>query len=263
VMALLQHLKSIIEELDSSRLIVGATCVTNKPFNKVPDHLCFNFYPGWYSGTVDGMTAEIGKYSAEFGKRVGISEYGAGANTTQHEEGVLTQPKPVTGPFHPEEWQTYVHERDWEMIRENPHLWGSFVWAMFDFQVASRHEGSLPDLNDKGLVTQDRKTPKDAYFFYQANWTDKPMVYIASRRMTPRRQSTTEVKVFSNCDKVELSVNGKSLGTVAPNDVKTFRWAAVTLQPGKNEIQATGFSSQGNVTDGCEWTLENAPVANP
>ncbi len=263
VMALLQHLKSIIEELDSSRLIVGATCVADKPFNKVPDHLCFNFYPGWYSGTVDGMTAEIEKYSTEFGKRVGISEYGAGANTTQHEEGELKQPKPVTGPFHPEEWQTYVHERDWQLIKDNPHLWGSFVWAMFDFQVAARHEGSLPDLNDKGLVTQDRKTPKDAYFFYQANWTDQPMVYIASRRMTPRRQSTTEVKVFSNCDKVELSVNGKSLGTVAPNDVKTFRWAAVTLQPGKNEIQATGFSSQRNVTDGCEWVLENAPVPNP
>jgi beta-galactosidase len=109
------------------------------------------------------------------------------------------------------------------------------------------------------LVTQDRATKKDAYFFYQANWADKPMVYISSRRMTPRQQPTTEVKVFSNCDTVELTVNGTSLGTVAPNDVKTFRWPTVTLQPGKNEIEVTGTSGQGKVTDSCEWVLGNAP----
>jgi beta-galactosidase len=229
----------------------------DKSFNQVPDHLSCNIYPGWYYGTVDQAGSMIDKYAKEFGKRVGVSEYGAGANSAQHQEGVPTKPQANHGPVHPEEWQTYVHEKDWEQLKDNPKLWGTFIWVMFDFEVASRNEGSQPDINDKGLVTQDRQTKKDAYFFYQANWTDKPMVYIASRRMTPRQQPTTEVKVFSNCNTVELTVNGTSLGTVQPNDVKTFRWPTVTLRPGKNEIEVTGTSGQGKVTDSCEWVLGN------
>ena len=189
-----------------------------------------------------------------------MSEYGAGANIAQHEEGPLIQPKPG-GPFHPEEWQTYVHETDWAGMKDNPLIWGTFVWVMFDFQVASRHEGSQPHLNDKGLVTQDRKTKKDAYYFYQANWTEKPMVHIASSRMTPRRLATTGVEVFSNCDKVELTVNGKSLGSVAPDKIKVFHWPNVTLQPGRNDIQAVATSAQGALTDSCEWVLD--PAAAP
>jgi len=254
---LLQHLKSVILELDSSRLIVAATDRQGKSYNYVPDHLCFNTYPGWYSNNVTDMDPAIDKHREEIHQRVGISEYGAGANTAQHQEGPLTKPQANRGPFHPEEWQTWVHENDWANIQDNASLWGTFIWCMFDFQSDGRREGSQPDLNDKGLVTQDRSIKKDAYFFYQANWSDKPMVYIASRRMVQRKQPTTEVKVFSNCDQVELSVNGTSLGTAQPNNVKTFRWPNVALQPGKNQIAATGTSSQGKVTDSCEWELGN------
>jgi beta-galactosidase len=156
-----------------------------------------------------------------------------------------------------------VHEIDWAFIKDNPQIWGSFVWCMFDFPSARRHEGGYVGINDKGLVTEDRTTKKDAYFFYQANWTDKPMVYIASRRMTSRRQATTQIEVFSNCDKVALSVNGTPLDPVTPDNVKVFRWPSVTLQTGKNEIKATATSSQGEVTDSCEWVVDpNAAAPN-
>jgi len=261
--ALLTRLKAVVQELDSSRLIVAAIAVANKPYNQIPDHPCFNRYPGWYQkyGTLDSLIKDGAK---EVGKRIALSEYGAGSNASQHDEGPLAQRK-SGGPFHPEEWQTHVHETDWAGIKDNPLLWGSFLWVMFDFQVASRHEGSQMNLNDKGLVTQDRKTKKDSYFFYQANWTDKPMVHIASSQMTPRRLASTDVEVFSNCAKVELTVNGTSLGTVAPDDVKVFRWSNVTLQPGKNEVQATATSDQGAITDSCEWVLDpnSAPPPPP
>ena len=133
---------------------------------------------------------------------------------------------------------------------------------MFDFPSARRHEGGFVGINDKGLVTEDRKTKKDAYFFYQANWTNKPMVHVASSRMTPRRQAMTQIEVFSNCDKVELSVNGKPLAPATPDNVRVFRWPGVTLQPGKNEVKATAASSQGKVIDTCEWVVDpSAPSA--
>jgi beta-galactosidase len=259
--ALLQHLKSVIQELDSSRLIVCAIAIGHKSYNTIADYPCFNRYPGWYQkyGTLESLIREAAK---EVGKPIGMSEYGAGSNIAQHEEGPLTQPK-AGGPFHPEEWQTYVHETDWAGMKDNPLIWGTFLWVMFDFQSAGRHEGSQPRLNDKGLVTEDRKTKKDSYYFYQANWTDKPMVHIASHRMTPRRLAVTGVEVFSNCGTVELTVNGKSLGSAAPDNVKVFRWQNVTLQPGRNEVEAIATAPRGNVTDQCEWVLDPAAAPTP
>ena len=79
---------------------------------------------------------------------------------------------------------------------------------MFDFAVDSRNEGDTPGRNDKGLVTYDRKTRKDAFFWYKANWTTAPFVYITSRRFNPRTTATTTVKVYSNMTSVSLQVNG-------------------------------------------------------
>ena len=257
--ALLKRLKSVIKELDGTRLIVAAISAPHKSSNGIPDHPCFNRYPGWYEkdGKLESMLWDASK---EAGKRIAISEYGAGSNIAQHEEGRLIQPVPA-GPFHPEEWQTYVHETDWAGMKDSPLLWGTFAWVMFDFPAGWRHEGSQPHLNDKGLVTRDRKTKKDSYYFYQANWSETPMVHIASQRMTPRRQAITGVEVFSNCGKVELTVNGKSLGAVSPDEVKVFRWPNVTLRSGRNEIKAAASSDRGEVVDSCEWVLEPAAAA--
>ena len=258
---LLQHLKTVVQELDSSRLIVCAIYKAKATWNQIPDHPSFNRYPGWYAG-IDNFDVNIKGDSAEVGKRVAYSEYGAGANPAadQQQEGPLTQKR--GGKLHSEQWQVHVHEVVWNQFKDNPLLWGSFVWCMFDFQSSRRHEGGFIGVNDKGLVTEDRKIKKDAYFFYQANWTDKPMVRIASSRLTPRRQATTQIEVFSNCDKVELSVNGQALPSVSPDNVKVFRWSNVTLQSGPNNIVAKATSAQGTVTDSCQWVVDpNAPPA--
>jgi beta-galactosidase len=259
--ALLTHLKGVIQELDPSRLIVAASDHYNKPYNKIPDYVAFNQYPGWY-GKYGTLESGVQKAYKEMGHRIALSEYGAGANAAQHEEGPLIQPAHA-GPFHPQEWQTHVHETDWAYFKDNPELWGTFIWVMFDFQSSGRHEGSQPRLNDKGMVTEDRKIKKDAYYFYQANWSGVPMVRIASHEMTPRRLGTTDVEVFSNCGKVELFVNGQSLGTASPDKVNVFRWQNVALQSGANEIKAVATDSGGQLTDSCQWVLDPAHAPAP
>lgn len=97
-----------------------------------------------------------------------------------------------------------------------------------------------PGLNDKGLVTQDHKTKKDAYYFYKANWNPEPMIYLASRRSTPRTQPETRVEVFSNCEQVELKVNGQSLGKMTPDAVKVARWEKATLRDRVNKMRRLG-----------------------
>ena len=59
-------------------------------------------------------------------------------------------------------------------------------------------------------MTYDRKIKKDAFYFYKANWSDEPMIYIKSRRFTERTNAVTDVKIYSNAKNVELLVNGVS-----------------------------------------------------
>ena len=130
---------------------------------------------------------------------------------------------------------------------------------MFDFAVSTRHEGGVPGRNDKGLVTYDRKTKKDAFFFYKANWSDEPVLYITSRRFTERTNAVTDVKVYSNAKKVELLVNGNSLGEMRNATNCVFIWKNAQLKPDDNKLEARAELNGKSLTDNCVWTLKSKP----
>ena len=252
--AVLKGLKGHVKSLDASRPVVAAT---NQPgrrsLNEIPDYLAINTYPGWYGGGPDGMRGSIDGY-LRGRETLAISEYGHGADVAVHEVPVR-QPKPVSS-HHPEEWQAYGHERNYNAIRQRPEVWGSFVWNMFDFASSERREGAKHGINDKGLVTYDRQTPKDAYFFYKANWNPEPIAYITSRRFTERKAAETEVKVYTNCDSVTLYVNGRQVGqAVKPDDLCVARWDKVSLDAGENTVKVVARTRGVVVADSCVWRL--------
>lgn len=252
----LAHLQAVAKELDPSRIVVAASNRLGRSFNHVPEQIGLNAYPGWYDRKPpSAMAGMIASLSKEVGKRIAVSEYGAGGNISHHTEGDPVQPA-HKGAFHPEEWQAFVHEGDWAVMRDNRNLWGTFVWNMFDFAYQGRREGNTPALNDKGLVTHDRQFKKDAFFFYKANWNPEPMVHITSSRMTPRTAATTNVKVYSNCGEIELKVNGKPAATARPDSLRVCRFPDVVLSPGKNLIEAVGHADGKTVSDTCSWILE-------
>ena len=116
--------------------------------------------------------------------------------------------RPTTRAYQPEEYAAFVHERNYEVLASRPFVWGTYVWAMFDFGSGIRNEGDLRGVNTKGLVTFDRQTRKDPFYFYKANWSAEPVTHIVGRRYTDRAYATTDVKVYSNADAVQLVVNG-------------------------------------------------------
>jgi beta-galactosidase len=135
---------------------------------------------------------------------------------------------------------------------------------MFDFASIGRHEGDRKGINDKGLVTADRLTRKDAFYFYQAQWTTKPVVYITSRRFNPHPTGPTRVKVYSNCDHVELFLNGRSLGRqTAPDHV--FVWPNVDLPAGNNKLEARAGAVSDTITWNCspDASAHLGPVDSP
>ena len=136
----------------------------------------------------------------------------------------------------------HYHVENWKVIAERDYIWGSFLWNMFDFGAAHRMEGDRPGINDKGLVTFDRKVKKDAFYFYKANRNkDDSFVYIANRRYTERKNGNTDVLMFSTMPEVELFVNGKSLGQRKPDRYTVFLWEDLNLKKGNNvmHVRAT------------------------
>jgi beta-galactosidase len=255
---LLKSLKAEVHELDPSRLIVSATDHFDKSYNRIPDWTCYNIYPGWYRPAMPGPDDTIAQFSKEIGHRTALSEYGAGGNPFQHEDGpiVWRGGKMSNNPFHPEEYQSAVHEVDYAQIAVNTNLWGSFIWTMFDFASTQKNEGGTVGVNDKGMVTQDRAVKKDVFYFYKANWSDEPVLYITSRRFTERTNAVTDVKIYSNAKEVDLSLNGNSQGRRNDGTNGVFVWKDVHLSAGQNQIEARAERNGKNLSDSCVWTLK-------
>ena len=133
-------------------------------------------------------------------------------------------------------------------------MWGTFLWNMFDFAVDKRSEGEVPGRNDKGLVTYDRTVRKDAYYWYKANWTATPFVYLTSRRWVDRTSAVTSVKVYGTADSVRLTVNGVPVGPPVSLTGHVYTWS-VTLAPGENTVEVTGLSGGKTVSDSVRWNL--------
>jgi beta-galactosidase len=252
---LVHDLNDIAHNLDPDRRTVAASHLPAEiPLNGYTDIIGFNRYFGWYTGTIADWPTELDKLRVALPNgTIGISEYGAGASIHQH-ENPTTQPS-TKGHWHPEEWQSIVHEAAWRAIKERPWLWGTYVWNMFDFASDARDEGDTPGRNDKGLVTADRETKKDAFYFYKANWTSHPFVHICEKRFDPRPAGPAQLKVYSNCDSVELILNGKSLGKRSSSD-HVFVWNQVPLSQGKIELTATGEKNRNQFADRCSWVVK-------
>jgi beta-galactosidase len=266
---------SFHSEKDVSLALPGQPAVNYKgePQRWYTDTTAFNKYYGWYYGEPQ----DYGVYLDDLHQRnptqpIGISEYGAGGSIRQHtgrlygRDGAARTPmesirRSAFGKDHPEDYQAYFHEESWRVMRDRPYIWAKFIWNMFDFAVDWRNEGDTPGRNDKGMVTIDRRTRKDAFFFYKANWSGEPVLHIANRRFTARTDGVTEIKVYTNAPEAEVFLNGLSLGRKKVGEDRIVRWEKVPLAPGENRVRASAVAQDRTLTDECAWTLR--PSAKP
>lgn len=250
----IKELNTLAHTEDPTRPTTAASFLAyDSDINKVTDVIAWNQYFGWYGGS----PSDMGKWAdaAHNGHpeyKIAVSEYGAGASIYHQQDSI--KPGVAAGWWHPENFQTYYHMGNWQAIAERPFIWGSFIWNLFDFGAAHRTEGDRPGINDKGLVTFDRKVKKDAFFFYKANWNrEDKFLYITNRRHRDRTQPETDIMVFSNLPEVELLVNGKSLGKQTPDKYATFQWKGVQLAEGDNTIEARYSKKKECITDQVVW----------
>jgi len=262
---LLTELSGLAKELDPSRPSTLATCCEGsleRPGAKPPivaeltDVTGANRYYGWYYGLAADMGPAYDRlHQAHPRTPMAVSEYGAGAALSQGTDDPRGGFPDVRGRVQPQEYQSYVHELSWQAISQRPYLWASWVWNMFDFATTVRREGDSMDINTKGLVSYDRRLRKDAFYFYKANWSSAPVVYVTGRHYPERDYAVTDIRVYSNAQVTTLAVNGVALAPQTSCPQRVCVWPQVTLAPGDNQIVASGSFGGQSVSDQITWTL--------
>lgn len=243
-------LNDLCHRMDATRQTTMANVFMlekGSPILEIPDVNSYNLYFGWYLGELEQNDEFFDEFHEKYPDRpIGFSEYGADANPK------FQSSRPEKGDY-TESYQTVYHEHMLEMIEKRPWLWATYVWNLFDFAADGRDEGGKHGENQKGLVTFDRQTKKDAFYLYKAAWNKEPMVHICGRRYVDRAEEITQIKVYSNAEEVILYVDGKRFETLAAKRVFCFQ---VPIS-GEHVIEAKA----GNVED--RITVRKVEKENP
>ncbi len=231
----MKELQEFAKDLDSRRYTTSANLNSveiESKLNQITDLQAYNWYYGWYYGDFNDYALKIEEFHKQYpDKPLAVSEYGADANTIYHSD------TPKAGDY-TEEFQALYHEKVYPILISKDYVFGTFVWNMFDFISPIRIEGGLKYRNQKGLVTHDRKTRKDAFYYYKAQWQKEPFVWICGKRFKNRSSEKIQIKVYSNQKSVCLSFGNEHV--LQRSETGVFVFADIDLSEGENLIKAVG-----------------------
>ncbi len=236
----IEELNEVAQEEDPTRMTVGASNQDGQ-MNFVTDLIVWDHILGWKEGFPSDISVWLQQLQSNWSNLSSGLGYGAGASI-YHQEDSLYRPDHLSN-WHPERWQSYLHEQYYSFVKNAPFLWGIFIANMFDYGAVGRDWGDDIGVDDRGVITFDRKYCKDAFYFYKANWNpDEPFVYIAERRWNHRTKRTQTLKVYSNASEVEMFLNGTTLGKRSGTN-GVFVWEEIMMLDGINELEARSNSS--------------------
>ncbi len=254
--ALTQSVHDLCKLEDPDRYTVSVNGYGNvgHPVNQNADIQGMNRYFGWYERKIQDIKPWIEKMEKEYPwQRLMLTEYGADANIA-HQTEILGDALNWTSPFYPETFQTKTHEYQWSVIAQHPYITASYLWNMFDFAVPTSKRGSVDARNMKGMMTFDRKIKKDSYFWYKANWSKEPVLYMTQRRNVLRERKETSVTVYSNIGTPKVYLNDRELSGIRKGytDVH-YVFDKVLLNDGKNVLRAVVTWQGREYVDEMEW----------
>lgn len=189
---------------------------------------------------IEGLEKEYPNY------KIMLAEYGTEANI-YHQQEVVGDVGDCCGfdKRYNETFATRFHEIQWGYIAKHPYILASYLWNTFDFATPASSQGGVEARNMKGLVTFDRKLKKDPFYWYKANWSKEPVLYLTQRRATERENKITPVTVYSNIGTPQLFVNGIEVKSYKKGTTDVhYIFENVELKEGVNTVDVKA-SKQG------------------
>lgn len=283
----MKELNDLSHKLDPSRKTAIRRCDFCKD---IVDVYSPSIWAGWYRGRY----TDYKKVSEDENKRVKHffhAEWGGDSHARRHSESPDDALRKVSGSGEADErmgdaslyggqariskdgdWsESYICNLiDWHLKEQEtmPWLSGSAYWPFKDFSTPVRPDNPVPYVNQKGVAERDF-TRKESYYVFQSYWTRKPMAHIYGHSFPVRWGEEGEkkmVKVYSNCDKAEIFLNGKNYGTRTRNSqdfpAAGLRWN-LPLKAGKNTVKVVATKGKTVVTDELSFDYETRKWEKP
>ena len=105
-----------------------------------------------------------------------------------------------------------THEATWKVIKKYDNLSGMYIWTGFDY-IGEPTPYVWPSISSYFGIIDLAGFPKDIYYMYQSEWTDKTVLHLFPHWNWKAGQNVDVWVYYNNADAVELFLNGKSLGT--------------------------------------------------
>lgn len=258
---LTQHLAKIVKEYDPwGTRPVTAGCNEPDPKNHLfksgaIDVIGFNYHHQWVKDVPKNFP----------GKPFILSESVSALQTRGYymmpSDSIYTAPKewwlPYTDPsfmcsaydnFHAS-WSS-THEETWDVVKHNDFVSGQFIWTGFDY-IGEPTPYAYPARSSYFGIIDLAGLPKDSYYMYQSEWTQKDVLHLFPHWNWLPGQTIDMWCYYNHADEVELFINGKSQGirkkTVygAKNEGDAFRKSTeyhvmwrVNFEPGEVKVVA-------------------------
>jgi len=246
---LARHMIQVIKDLDSTRFVTAGNNSAHKENNLMA------------CGSMDvmGINYQIDTYDEcqEWfpGSLVVASETASCLQT----RGWYPQPAMAKGKMaDPDNWQSYVtqdgswycsaydnitpgwgatHEEAWTAVRDRDHIAGTFIWTGFDYIGEPTPFYRWPARSSYFGIVDLAGFPKDSYWMYQSEWTDKTVLHVFPHWNWNKGDKVDIWCYYNHADEVELFVNGVSNGRRSKtNDILHAEWPEVEFSPGKIEV---------------------------
>ena len=154
-------------------------------------------------------------------------------------------------------------ERGWKFYAERDYLAGLFYWTGFDYR-GEPNPMTFPATSSEFGILDYCGFPKDEAYYIKSWWTDEPVLHILPHwNLDGHEGEKISVWVYSNCDEVQLTVNGKNLGRKKMPVNGHLEWDAV-YKPGY--VKAVGYKNGRKIMEtrietagapvGAVWTHE-------
>ena len=244
---LTQHLANIIKKLDKTRPIT-AGCNEPHPKNHLfksgaIDIIGFNYHHQWIKDVPENFP------NKPFLMSESVSALQTRGYYMMPSDSIYVAPKewwmPYTDPtfmcsaydnMHAS-WSS-THEQTWDVVKHTPYVGGQFIWTGFDY-IGEPTPYGFPARSSYFGIIDLAGFPKDIYYMYQSEWTQKSVLHLFPHWNWLPGQEIDMWCYYNNADEVELFVNGKSQGVRRKADSHTYHvfWR-VKFEPGEVKVVA-------------------------
>jgi beta-galactosidase len=228
---IMQVMQNLVHSLDSTRLCTAALNSWGSGFSSVLD--------------VQGFNYQLSQLDAYHPAHLGAPIIGTETSSLVSDRGVYTndtvngyvwgydlENSGVGWGETAEAWWSFYDARPWSS--------GGFSWTGFDYRGEPTPYG-WPCINSHFGTLDTCGFPKDNFYYYQANWTFKPVLHLFPHWNWGTPGEPINIWAFGNCQVVELFTNGVSLGRQALNVQGHVEWDSVPYAPGT--LQAVGYNN--------------------